>query len=91
MDWKARADELLEEFDMCCRARAMHNTVDVQILKDAVAKWAYQLSTQRSWGSDLEIAEACHQLEPRLKQLKEKIVLEVLHDPIRESVHKSRA
>lgn len=77
-DWKARADELLAEFDMCCRARAMHNTVDVQIVKDTVAKWAYHLSTQRSWGSDLEIAEACHQLEPRLKQLKEKIVLEVL-------------
>ena len=77
-DWKARADELLAEFDMCIRAQTMHNTVEVQIAKDATAKWAHHLSTQRSWGSDLEIAEACYQLEPKLKQLKEKIVLEVL-------------
>jgi hypothetical protein len=77
-EWKIRADELLSEFDMCMRAQPMHNTVEVQIAKDTTAKWAHHLSTQRSWGSDLEIAEACHQLEPRLKQLKEKIVLEVL-------------
>lgn len=77
-DWKTRADELLTEFDMCIRAQTMHNTVEVQIAKDATAKWAHHLSTQRSWGSDLEIAEACYQLEPKLKQLKEKIVLEVL-------------
>jgi hypothetical protein len=77
-EWKVRADELLSEVDMCMRAQPMHNTVEVQIAKDTTAKWAHHLSTQRSWGSDLEIAEACHQLEPRLKQLKEKIVLEVL-------------
>lgn len=77
-DWKTRADQLLTEFDMCIRAQTMHNTVEVQIAKDATAKWAHHLSTQRSWGSDLEIAEACYQLEPKLKQLKEKIVLEVL-------------
>lgn len=90
IDWKAKADELLAEFDICCKARPMNNTVEVQIAKDAVAKWAYNLATQRSWGSDLEIAEACHQLEPRLKTLKEKIVLEVLHDPIRKPLSKSR-
>jgi len=77
-DWKARADELLAEFDMCCRARPMNNTVEVQIVKDVAGKWAVHLNNLRAWGSELEIAEACHQLEPRLKQLKEKIVLEVL-------------
>jgi hypothetical protein len=78
IDWKIRANELLAEFDMCCRARPMNNAVEVQIAKDSVAKWADHLNRQRAWGSDLEIAEACHQLEPRLNQLKEKIVLEVL-------------
>jgi len=77
-DWKARADELLADFDMCCRARPMNNTVEVQIVKDVAGKWAVHLNNLRAWGSELEIAEACHQLEPRLKQLKEKIVLEVL-------------
>lgn len=78
IDWKIRADELLTEFDMCMKAKTKHNIVEVQIAKDSVAKWAHHLNTQRSWGTDNEIAEACHQLEPRLKQLKEKIVIEVL-------------
>lgn len=78
MDIRDYADRLLEEFDMCCKARPMNNTVDVQIAKDNAAKWAYYLNTQRSWGTDNDIAEACYQLEPKLKQLKEKIVTEVL-------------
>jgi hypothetical protein len=77
-DWKQHADELLSEFDMCCKARPMNNTVEVQIAKDSAGKWAVHLNNMRAWGTDFEIAEACHQLEPRLKQLKEKIVLEVL-------------
>jgi hypothetical protein len=78
MDWKSHAEELLAEFEMCCRARPMNNTVEVQIAKEVAGKWAVHLNNLRAWGSDHEIAEACHQLEPRLKQLKEKIVLEVL-------------
>lgn len=77
-DWKTRADELLEEFNLCMKARPRHNAVDVQLEKDSCAKFAYHLSTQRGWGTDIEIAEACHQLEFRLTRLKEKIVLEVL-------------
>lgn len=77
-DWKARADELLEEFDLCVKAKPRHNAVDVQLEKDSCAKFAYHLNTQRGWGTDREIAEACHQLEFRLARLKEKIVLEVL-------------
>ena len=84
IDWKIRADELLEEFNMCCRAKPLNNTIDIQIAKDTAAHWADHLNRQRAWGTDNEIAEACHQLEPRLKQLKEKIVLEVLHAPIRQ-------
>lgn len=78
INWRARADELLTEFDLCWRARPRQNTVDIQLLKDECAKWAHHLNTQRSWGSDNEIAEACYQLEPRLKELKEQVITEIL-------------
>jgi hypothetical protein len=78
IDWKQRADELLEEFTLCCKAKPMHNAVNVQLEKDAVAKFAHHLATQRSWGSDNDIAEACYQLEPRLAELKKKLVTEIL-------------
>jgi len=78
MDWKARAKELIDEFNMCCRAKPMHNAVDLQLEKDAVSKWAVHLNNQLGWGSELEIAEACHQLEPRLEALKKKLVIELL-------------
>lgn len=83
IDWKARADQLLEEFNMCIKAKPMHNVVDIQLEKDTVAKFAYNLSTQRGWGSDTEIAEAIYQLEPRLAELKKKLVIEILqHGPV---------
>lgn len=78
MNWHNRADRLLEEFNLCMQARPKHNAVDVQLEKDRCATFAYNLATQRGWGTDIEIAEACHKLEPRLKQLKEKLIFEVL-------------
>jgi hypothetical protein len=78
INWQERADELLTEFDLCWKARARQNTVDIQLLKDSCAKWAHHLNAQRAWGSDLEIAEACHQLEPRLKELKQQVIIEIL-------------
>ena len=78
MNWKDRADELIEEFNLCCRAKPKHNAVDVQLEKDTVARFAYHLDTQRRWGTDNEIAEACYQLEPKLQRLKEKLVMEIL-------------
>ncbi len=80
MDWKARADELIEEFNLCLRAKPRHDAINVQLEKDSCAKWAHHLNTQRAWGSEQEIAEACHQLEPRLQQLKEKLVMEILQN-----------
>lgn len=77
-DWKQRADDLLREFDLCCQAKPKHDAINVQLEKDACARFAYHLSTQRSWGTDNEIAEACYQLEPRLQKLKEKLVMEIL-------------
>jgi len=78
MDHRARADQLIEDFNLCMQARPRGNAIEVQMEKDACAKWAYHLATQRSWGSDLEVAEACNQLEPRLQQLKNKVIIEIL-------------
>jgi hypothetical protein len=78
IDWKQRAEELLEEFNLCCRAKPKHDAINVQLEKDSVAKFAYNLATQHSWGTENEIAEACYQLEPRLQKLKEKLVMEIL-------------
>jgi hypothetical protein len=78
MNFKEYADSLIEEYNMCCRARPRQNAVDIQILKDTVGKWAYHLATQRSWGTDEEIAEACYQLAPRLQELKKQVIIEVL-------------
>jgi hypothetical protein len=78
MNFKEYADSLIEDYNMCCRARPRQNAVDIQILKDTVGKWAYHLATQRSWGTDEEIAEACYQLAPRLQELKKQVIIEVL-------------
>jgi hypothetical protein len=78
MDWQSRADQLIEEFNLCMQARPTHNAVEVQLEKDRCAKFAYNLATQRSWGTEKEIAEAYYQLEPRLQQLKEKVTFEIL-------------
>ena len=78
IDWHQRADELLAEFDLCCRAKPRHDAINVQLEKDTCARFAHYLNTQRAWGTEMEIAEACHQLEPRLQQLKEKLVMEIL-------------
>ena len=77
-DWRQRADELLQEFDLCCQAKPKPDAVNIQLEKDSCAKWAYHLNTQRGWGTDNEVAEACLQLEPRLQKLKEKLVMEIL-------------
>lgn len=78
IDWKQRADDLIEEFNLCCQAKPKHDAINIQLEKDKVAKFAYHLATQRGWGTDNEIAEACHQLEPRLSRLKEMLVMEIL-------------
>ncbi len=77
-DFRQHADELLAEWNLCKNARPKHNAVDIQILKDSCKKWAMHLHSQIQWGNELEIAEACHQLEPRLKELKEQVIIEIL-------------
>ena len=77
-DWRAMADELLEEYNSCCRAR--NNTIDIQLEKDTCAKWAGHLAMQRTWGTEMEIAEACHQLVPRLERLKSMVITDILNN-----------
>jgi hypothetical protein len=82
MDWTLYAQQLLEEFNLCIQAKPKHDAVNIQLEKDACAKWAYHLNTQIGWGTENEIAEACYQLESRLKKLKEKLIIEILqHGP----------
>lgn len=80
MDWKLHAQTLLDEFNLCQRARPKQNAVDLQLEKDSCAKFAYCLNSRLGWGTDDEIAEACYQLEPRLKRLREKLIIEILQN-----------
>ena len=77
-DWKQRADELLAEFRLCCNSRPKANAIDIQILKDSAGAWASHLNYVRAWGNDNEIAEVCLQLEPRLTNLKQQVIIEIL-------------
>ena len=78
IDYRVRAEELLADFNLCLAAKPKHNAVGVQLEKDSCAKWAYHLNTQLAWGTEQELAEACNQFEPRLKQLREKVIIEIL-------------
>lgn len=78
MNIKEHAENLLNDFDSCVRARPKSNAAEVQLEKDAVAVFAVHLNKQIAWGSDNEIAEACYQLAPRLNELKKKLVFEIL-------------
>jgi hypothetical protein len=80
MDYKEHAKNILYEWALCNSARPKNNAVDIQIEKDTCGRWATHLIHALNWGSELELAEACHQLESRLKPLKEKIVIEVLQN-----------
>jgi hypothetical protein len=80
IDWKAHSDQLIKEWELCLNAKPKHDAVNIKLEKDRCEEWAMQLMKVRLWGSELELAEACHQLEPRLKTLKEKIVIEVLQN-----------
>jgi hypothetical protein len=78
IDFREHARQLLEDYNLCVQAKPKHNAVDVQLEKDAVSKWAAHLNKQISWGSENDIAEACHQLEPRLHSLRKNLVMEIL-------------
>ena len=80
MDFKKRAEEILREWALCSNARPKNNAVDIQIEKDVCSRYATNLIHNLNWGSETELAEACNQLDSRLKQLKEKLIFEVLQN-----------
>jgi len=82
MDYKEHANKILKEWALCSNARPKNNAVDIQIEKDVCGRWAVNLIHNLNWGTELQIAEACHQLESRLQPLKQKIVDEVLQNGI---------
>lgn len=77
-DVREDARNLLAEFYLCLHAKPKSNAVDIQLEKDACAKWANHLIRQINWGEDNDVAEACYQLESRLTYLKKKVIIEVL-------------
>ena len=78
--WHDRAGELLADWNLYKNARPRGDAVNLQIERDQLASWAYQLSWNVTWGADAtEIAEACHQFDHRLRSYKDKIVMEILH------------
>jgi hypothetical protein len=80
IDFRKHAQQLLDEYNLCIRAKPKHNAVEVQLEKDACSKWAMHLANQLSWGNDNDIAEACYQLEPKLQTLRKKLVTEILQN-----------
>ena len=80
MNIRERADQLLEEVTLCMQAKPKHDAINIQLEKDLVRKWAHHLNTQRGWGTENEIVEACYQLEPLLTELKKKLVIEILQN-----------
>ena len=80
MDYKEHAKNILREWALCSTARPKNNAVDIQIEKDVCGRYATNLIHNLNWGSETQLAEACHQLSSRLKPLKEKIVIEVLQN-----------
>ena len=75
---REHAEKILEEWQLCQRARPKNNAVDIQLDKDVLTSWVSYLVRQLTWGSDVELREACYQVESRLTTLKEKLVFEVL-------------
>jgi len=80
IELRQHAANLLDEYSMSCQAQVHHSVVDVQIDKDRCSESAILLKNVIAWGTDEDVQYACDQLEPRLKRLQEKIILEVLKD-----------
>ena len=78
--WTDRAAQLLEDWNLCKNARPKGDAVNLLSDRDQLEKWAYNLQWNTLWGTKPEeLAEACHQFEHRLKDYKDKIVIEILH------------
>lgn len=84
MNFKEHADNLVKEWVLCLDAKPKYDAVNIKIEKDQCEEWVIHLMKIRLWGgTENELAEACYQVNSRLKRLKEKIIIEVLqHGPV---------
>lgn len=81
MDFKQRAQDLLDEWNVVKDARAKHDAINLQLEKDWLERWAYVLQSKLLWSDDInEIAETVHQFENRLNAHKEKVIIEILRN-----------
>jgi hypothetical protein len=78
MTYKEHANQLIQDWQLCVSAKPKHDAVDIQLEKDRCEEWAIQLMTISMWGTPNDLVEACYQFEYRIKNLKEKIIIEVL-------------
>lgn len=74
-----RAEELLEEWDLCKNARSRSGAIDLQLERDKLSLWAQNLHRNLMWAPDnISTAEMVYQFEWRLKSYKEKAIIEIL-------------
>jgi hypothetical protein len=78
MNFKEQADNLVKEWALCLDAKPKHNAVNIKLEKDQCEQWVMHLMKTRLWGTENELAEACYQVDSRLKILKQKLIIEVL-------------
>ena len=78
MNFKEQADNLVKEWALCLDAKPRHDAVNIKLEKDQCEKWVMHLMRMRLWGTENELAEACNQVDSRLKNLKQKLIIEVL-------------
>ena len=79
MNIQQRGEQLLEEWVLCKNAKPKSDAVNLQIERDNLEKWAYNLSRNLDWAPDnISTMEAVYQFESRLKSYKEKVIVEIL-------------
>jgi hypothetical protein len=79
MTIQQRGEQLLEEWALCKNAKPKSDAVNLQIERDALERWAINLSRNINWAPDnVSTYEAIHQFESRLKSYREKIIIEIL-------------
>ena len=78
-DFKLKGQALLEEWYFYKSTRPRDHVFDIQADKDELQKWATHLQTALLWETNgNKIVKICHQFEYKLKQFKEKVVIELL-------------
>jgi len=78
IDSRVHGQTLLDQWQMYKNARPRDHVFDIQRDKDELNKWAKHLQFCMLWETENNIAETCYQFEYRLRQFKDRILIEVL-------------